>query len=101
MVPLGTMIVNWELADVWLEFRTRLIGLRFVVSPDGKEVAERLIVPMKPPDPDSVMVELPDEPGVRVMKGRFVVRLKAAPVTWTWMNVFRVIVPLVPDMMTL
>src|SRR5436309_6309676 len=98
MVPLGTMIVNWELADVWLEFRTRLVELRFVVSPDGKEKAERLTVPVKPPEPLTMIVELPDEPGLRIRKGGFVVRLKAAPVTWTWMNVFRVIVPLVAEM---
>jgi len=75
-----------------------LVGLRFVVSPAGMEEAERLIVPENPPNPLRVMVELPDEPGFRIMKVGLAVRLNATPVTWTWMKVLRIIVPLVPVM---
>ena len=90
-------MVNVEVAEVMVELSVTLDGLRFVVSPEGKEKIERLIVPENP-DPFRVIVELPDEPGFSTMKIGLAVRAKDAPVTWTWMKVFLVIAPFVPVM---
>jgi len=89
------VIVSSEVAEVKVEFSVKLVGLRLVVSPDGKEKAERLMVPENP-DPVRVIVELPDEPGFKIIKIGLAVRLKEAPVTRTWTNTVRLIVPLVP-----
>ena len=100
-VPLGAVTVNSELADVMFESNTRVCGLRFVISPPGKDRSMRVIVPLNPIGLVKVIVELPVVPGFRVKKAGFADRLKAGPITSTWKNVVWVIAPLVPVIMTL
>lgn len=62
VVPIGTEIVNFDVADLTVEEREIRPELRYVVGPVGETDAERVTLPMKLPMAVTLIVDMPDEP---------------------------------------
>ncbi len=82
-MPRGTVIVSKAVDDGLVELRVTLSGFNVDCRFEYEE-AVRIIVPENPAREESVRVEFPVSPALRVKNVLLAVRVKSGPVMFSW-----------------